>query len=179
MPRLRRIEMRGKPVLLALFTVVPLIAAGLAVAAGAFDGAKPATARFHDVDKAIAAGYSFRLPELSGKTCISEPGQGAMGVHMVNTSLLDSTIDPTAPEALVYEPKADGRLKLVALEYVVFQSAWSGPTPPRLFGRDFDFVGSPNRYGLPPFYALHAWIWKPNPSGMLYAWNPRVECDGS
>jgi hypothetical protein len=34
----------------------------------------------------------------------------------------------------------------------------------------------PNRYGLPPFYSLHAWIWKPNPSGILTPWNPRVSC---
>jgi len=57
----------------------------------------------------------------------------------------------------------------------------SGSTPPRpsLFGKQFDVVGSPNRYGLPAFYALDAWIWKPNPSGILNAWNPNVECDGS
>jgi hypothetical protein len=50
---------------------------------------------------------------------------------------------------------------------------------PSLFGKQFDVVGSPNRYGLPAFYALHAWIWKPNPSGILNAWNPNVACDGS
>jgi hypothetical protein len=32
----------------------------------------------------------------------------------------------------------------------------------------FGVVTSPNRYGLPPFYELHAWLWKPNPSGMFY-----------
>ena len=40
-------------------------------------------------------------------------------------------------------------------------------------------------FGLPPFYALHAWVWKPNPfetsaldetQGIFNAWNPRVEC---
>ena len=96
--------------------------ASIAVAGAAFDGAKPATARFHDVDKAIAAGYSFRLPELSGKTCITQPGEGAMGVHMVNLALAgDPAVDVDQPEALVYEPRNDGTLKLVALEYVVFQ----------------------------------------------------------
>jgi hypothetical protein len=67
-------------------------------------------------------------------------------------------------------------MKLAALEYLVFQSAWTRPGRPSLFGRELDFTGAPNRYGLPPFYSLHAWIWKPNPSGILYAWNPRVEC---
>ena len=173
-----------KTLLFIGLAAVSLIAAGIALAASGLDGAKPATARFHDLDKAMAAGYTFRLPELTGKTCIAQPGQGAMGVHMVNTSLLDATLDATAPEALVYEPRSNGTLKLVALEYVVFKGAWEqahgvGAAPPSMFGRTFDFTDEPNRYGLPPFYALHAWIWKPNPSGLLYAWNPRVECDGS
>ena len=140
-----------------------LVVASIAVAGAAFDGAKPATARFHDVDQAIAAGYTFRLPELTGKTCITQPGDGAMGVHMVNLELVgDPAIDADQPEVLVYEPRNDGTLKLVALEYVVFQSDSARPS---LFGKQFDVVGSPNRYGLPAFYALHAWIWKPNPAG--------------
>jgi hypothetical protein len=160
-----------------LIAVPLLLAAGIAAAAGAFDGAKPATARFHDLDKAIEAGYTVRVADLSGATCIAQPGEGAMGVHMLNPSLLDATIDAEQPEALVYEPRSDGTLKLVALEYLVFQAAWAGAEPPSLFGREFDFIASPNRYGIPPFYALHAWIWKPNPSGILHMWNPDVSCD--
>lgn len=100
-----------------------------------------------------------------------------MGVHMVNLALvLDPSIDADEPEVLVYEPRNDGTLKLVALEYVVFQSDSARPS---LFGKQFDVVGATNRYGLPAFYALHAWIWKPIPSGILNAWNPNVECDGS
>ena len=37
--------------------------------------------------------------------------------------------------------------------------------PPMLFGHEFNFTDAPNRYGLPPFYSLHAWIWKDNPAG--------------
>ena len=125
---------------------------------------------------AIAAGYSFRLPELSGNTCITEPGVGGMGVHQWNTSLLDGTIDATTPEALVYEPRNDGSLKLSSLEYVVFQADWKGSEPPELFGKTFDLIPAPNRFGLPAFYALHAWLWKPNPSGLLATWNPNVTC---
>lgn len=171
--------MRKRALILALVVLPVLAAVGAAVAAGAFEGAKSSTARFHDVDKAIEFGYSIRLADLAGIECIAAPGQGAMGVHMVNGSLLDGTIDANAPEALVYEPRNDGTLKLVALEYVVLQSAWTGSTRPSLFGQEFDLVPAGNRYGLPPFYALHAWLWKPNPSGILYAWNPRVSCDGS
>ena len=162
---------------LAVLVVLPaLVLAGAALAGGGTSDAKPATARFHDLDTAIAAGYSFRLPELTGNTCITEPGVGGMGVHQVNTSLLDGTIAATAPEALVYEPRNDGSLKLVALEYVVFQADWKGSSPPELFGKTFDLIPSPNRFGLPAFYALHAWLWKPNPSGLLATWNPHVTC---
>ncbi|HEX2292992.1 MAG TPA: hypothetical protein VHH55_06745 [Gaiellaceae bacterium] len=161
---------------LSLVALTALGLAGIAVAAGAFDGAKPATARFHDLDKAKAAGYTVRVADAAGITCIAQPGQGAMGVHMLNPLLLDGTIDAERPELLVYEPKRDGELKLVALEYLVFQADWKGADRPALFGRPFDFTGEPNRYGLPPFYSLHAWIWKPNPSGILTPWNPRVAC---
>ena len=163
-------------VLLTAITLTALAVAGLALAAGGFDGAKPATARFHDLDKAKAAGYTVTVADINGNTCIAEPGQGAMGVHMLNPSLLDGSIDAEKPELLVYEPTANGKLKLVALEYLVLQSEWRGAQPPRLFGRQFDFTGRPNRFDLNPFYSLHAWIWKPNPSGILTPWNPRVSC---
>lgn len=161
---------------LALAALTALGLAGIAVGAGALEGAKPATARFHDLDKAVKAGYSVRVADAAGITCIAQPGQGAMGVHMLNPALLDGTVDGDRPELLVYEPKRNGELKLVALEYLVFQADWEGSQPPALFGRQFDFTGEPNRYGLPPFYSLHAWIWKPNPSGILTPWNPRVSC---
>lgn len=167
--------MRKRLLILAL-SVVPLVVVGVAIAAGAFDGAKSATARFHDLDKAKAAGYTVQVFDVGGITCIAQPGQGAMGIHMLKPSLLDGTIDAEHPELLVYEPRNNGSLKLVALEYLVFVGDWKGSSPPALFGRQFDYVGAGNRYGLPPFYALHAWIWKPNPSGILEPYNPRVEC---
>jgi hypothetical protein len=159
-----------------LIVLTALGIAGIAVAAGAFDGAKPATARFHDLDKAKAAGYTVRVVDAAGITCIAQPGEGAMGVHMLNPALLDGSVDAESPELLVYEPRTNGELKLVALEYLVFKSDWTGSERPKLFGQRFDFTDEPNRYGLPPFYSLHAWIWKPNPSGILTPWNPRVSC---
>ena len=163
---------------LVVLGIVP-VAAGIAFAAGGRSLAEPlrTTVQYHDVETAIAAGYSLRLPDTSGETCIADPTLGTMGVHMVNTGLLDAEIDASSPEALVYEPGRSGKLKLVAVEYVVFESAWAGSEPPSLFGREFDYTPAGNRYGLPAFYALHAWIWKGNPSGILFAWNPRVSCD--
>jgi hypothetical protein len=164
-----------KRVLILASAVLPLlVAVGVAVAAGAFDGAKSATAAFHDVEQAKAAGYTVTVFDKAGLSCIAQPGEGAMGVHLLNPALLDGTIDADKPELLVYERRNDGSLKLVALEYLIFQSAASGR--PSLFGQQFDEIKADNRYGIPASWALHAWIWKPNPSGMLYAWNPRVDC---
>ena len=33
-----------------------------------------------------------------------------------------------------------------------------------------------NRFELPAFYSLHAWVWQPNSAGLLEPWNPRVHC---
>ncbi len=174
-----------KRLILLLLAAVPLLAvAGYAVASderSAAAQAASATAAFHDLGAAQAAGYTIHVQELSGATCIANGTVGAMGDHFANGALLDGVIDATVPEALVYERRQNGTYKLVALEYIVFKADWEAAgnaSPPALFGRTFDFTDSPNRYGLPPFYALHAWIWKPNPSGLLFAWNPNVTCEG-
>jgi hypothetical protein len=173
--------MKRRRLLVASVVLLPVpVLAGVAVAGwrGPFQRVVPPTKRFKDIDTAIAAGYSFRLPDLAGNTCIEQPGMGGMGVHQVNTSPLDGTIDANKPEALVYAPTGDDgqTMRLVALEYVVFQSDWHGAERPSLFGNPFDFVPAPNRYGLPAFYALHAWIYEKNPSGLVFAWNPRISC---
>ena len=141
-----------------------------------------ATARFHDFNFAIhpnGGGYGGLVIDLAGKSCIDQPGQGAMGVHYVNSSLFNAHLDPLQPQALVYEPLANGTMRLVAVEYIVFKAAWDGTFPtstPMLFGQRFHLVREGNRYGLPAFYALHLWLWQPNRSGMFADWNPAVRC---
>ena len=167
-----------KRILLATLAVLPVLV-GAAVAASAFDGAKSSTARFHDLEQAKAAGYTVTVADLAGIECISDlAGSGTMGVHMLNPALLfdGGEINAAEPELLVYEPRNDGTLKLVALEYLVFAADWQGTSKPALFGQEFDTLQPGNRYGLPLSYALHAWIWKPNPSGILKPYNPRVDC---
>jgi hypothetical protein len=142
------------------------------------DKAKRATAQFQDLEAAKGAGYGLLL-DANKIACIDMPPAGAMGVHYINGDFVgDAILNPRKPEGVVYEPKRNGRLKLVALEYVVFQEAWDAEhaNPPSLFGHRFDFTGSPNRYGLKPFYSLHAWVWKHNPAGTFAMWNPRVSC---
>jgi hypothetical protein len=111
--------------------------------------------------------------------CVSGPDHGAMGVHYVNGALVgDGEIDETKPEALIYEPSTGG-LRLVGVEFIVDAAAWQAHhnSPPVLEGQAFQFVGSPNRFGLAAFYELHVWAWRDNPNGAFVDWNNRVTCE--
>lgn len=45
-----------------------------------------------------------------------------MGVHYVNGAYLnDKMIDIAKPEAVMYEPQADGSMQLIAVEYIAFE----------------------------------------------------------
>ena len=92
-----------------------------------------------------------------------------MGIHYVNPTLVgDDKVFPAAPELIVYEPTKHGRLRMVAAR-VRRRPGGLGrhaPSAPKLFGREFELVEEGNRYGLPAFYELHAWLWKHNPRGM-------------
>jgi hypothetical protein len=166
---------------LVLLAATVLVATAIATAARSNSptaAAEEATKQFKDLSAALEAGYGeFR--DAAGIACIDLPGVGGMGIHYVNGALLDTVLDPTRPEALVYDPRESGKLKLVALEYIVFKDAWDAThlEPPSMFGREFDFTPSPNRYGIPAFYALHAWIFKNNRAGELEPWNPKVVCE--
>ena len=164
-----------------------VVAAGLAVAAAlsvapasaapnGLDAVRTATAGYHDLSAATGFGL---LTDLAGIACIDNPA-GGMGIHYVNGGRVgDPTESADAPELLVYEPEPNGRMRLVAVEYVVTKAAWEGAgnsAPPSLFGQEFELVPAGNRYGLPDFYELHAWIWKHNPAGMFEDWNPNVDC---
>lgn len=142
--------------------------------------ARAATAQFHALGQAVAAGYGLPPAGAPLHECISSlTGTGAMGFHYINGGLLDTTVDPSKPEALVYAPDRHGRLKLVALEYVVFQAPWiaeHGATMPTLFGQMFMSTGAPNRYDIPAFFSLHVWLWKDNPAGLFAPFNPNVSC---
>ena len=135
-----------------------------------------ATHRFNDVQAAIDAGYT-KFGDMNGD-CVAQPGQGAMGIHYLNGGLIDAVLDPLHPEAVMYEPQKNGKLKLVGVEYIVFQDVWDAlhPQPPVLFGHPFHLVRAPNRYNVPTFYELHLWVWQHNRNGIFNDWNPAVHC---
>jgi hypothetical protein len=140
--------------------------------------ARDATAKYQRLATAKKDGYGL-LRDAKGIACIDNPGVGGMGVHYVKGALVkDDKVDLRRPEALVYDPDASGHKRLVAVEYVVFQKAWDAnhSSRPKLYGRTFELVKAGNRYGLDPFYELHAWLYKHNSRGMFDDWNPQVKC---
>jgi hypothetical protein len=159
-----------------------------------------ATARFHRLSEALAAGYTIPPNE----PCVAVPGLGAMGTHAPNPGLIDNDLDPTRPELLLYLRKPNGNVRLLGVEYLlpVLVSATSGattgdpwvspdfnnPTPwpsnyhivsptPELFGQSFGDYHPGHTPEMPWHWDLHAWVWAHNPAGMFAPFNPSIACE--
>ena len=154
---------------------IPATAAAQGPSTGLVEVVQRATERYRDPAEADAQGWK------SAGACVSSPAEGGMGVHFIKGSILfDGKIDPQEPEALIYEV-TDRKARLVAVEYIVIASEWhaqNGPAPPAILGQLANFVGSPNRFGLPAFYELHVWAFRNNVKGTFVDFNPAVSCDG-
>jgi hypothetical protein len=130
-------------------------------------------ARFKDVSVAEAEGYSLQFG------CVSGDDSGAMGLHYVNSTLVNSgVLDATRPQIIIYEPTANGGRRLIGVDYLLIADAWNKTNagPPQLMGQLFHLFTSPNRFGLPAFYTLHVWAWKDNPTGAFVNWHANVSC---
>lgn len=161
---------------------------------------RAATARFQDVRVALAEGY-VRDP---GNMCVTSrmmggpASAGAMGIHYFRPDLLGITAPPNPrvngngthtdfmkPSVLVYEPQADGSLRLVAVENLVFRWAWAeaGHTkPPTFHGVQYEMMADDPRtkvdeaHMFEPHYDLHVWLFRDNPNGQFAPFNPNVSC---
>ncbi|MCI0552609.1 MAG: hypothetical protein L0287_16785 [Anaerolineae bacterium] len=157
--------------IVGLIAILATLAVVGVQAAGRDDIAKvrEATAQFDRTPAARSAGYDL-IPGLD--YCFQNYGVGGMGYHFINVGLLDTTVDLTHPEAIVYVPAPNGGVQLGAVEYVVPAAAWDAENSelPQVLGHSFHLNES---LGV---YVLHAWIWKNNPSGMFEDWNPDVSC---
>jgi hypothetical protein len=134
---------------------------------------RDSTERFKDVAVAEAEGYALQFG------CVSGDYSGAMGLHYVNGALVSSgVLDPTRPQIVIYEAMPGGGLRLIGADFLLFADAWNAKHsgPPELMGQLFHLFDSPNRFGLPAFYTLHVWAWKPNPNGAFVNWHPNVSC---
>jgi hypothetical protein len=120
--------------------------------------ARQATARYHNINHAIADGYidiNVFIPQ--------------MGYHYLKPEILDTDFDPAKPELLVYADFGNGHLRLVAVEYAVPIAL--SETAPEGFTGTGDHWHRNETFGL---WTLHAWIWHHNPDGMFADFNPRV-----
>jgi hypothetical protein len=160
-----------------------------------------ATERFRDIDVALAAGY-IRDPANMCETAdmIGLPREvGAMGVHYFRPDMLGITAPPNPrvdgagthtdfanPAVLLYEPQADGTLELIAVENLVFATAWKEAghdAPPAFHGVVYNtMVDDPatpvdEAHNFEPHHDRHVWLYRENPNGVFAQFNPRVTCE--
>lgn len=126
---------------------------------------RAATARYHDFDAATQPGM-WEVPVPWPLECL-DGATGGMGYHFVNPNNF-GVLDPTRPQALIYEPEQDGSMRLVAVEFIVI--APESAPPPVLFDQAYHWN---ERFQI---WALHAWVWRGNPHGVFADYNPNVSC---
>jgi len=120
--------------------------------------AKIATARYNNIENAIADGYAdinVVVPH--------------MGYHYMNSGYLNADFEITKPEILVYSPNpASGHMQLVAVEYAIPNNE---PQPEGFTG-SYDVWDNNAGFGL---WLLHTWVWEYNPDGVFSPMNPNVQ----
>lgn len=161
---------------------------------------RAATERFRDVKVALAEGY-VRDPMNLCDTApmMGQPAElGAMGIHFFRPDLLGISAPPNPrvdgngthtdfrkPAILIYEPKPDGSLELVAVENLVFQKSWhaaGNDKPPRFHGVEYDTMQDDpatkidEAHMFEPHYDRHVWLYRANPNGLFAQFNPDVSC---
>ena len=118
--------------------------------------AKAATAKYQDIENAIADGYVDIAVDVEN-----------MGHHFMKLSLVDGVFDHKRPEILVYNKDKNGKQRLVAVEYAI---PLSEPKPEGFTG-DADVWDGNTGFGL---WLLHAWVWEYNPAGVFNSTNSNV-----
>jgi hypothetical protein len=191
--------------LLSIFATASVLAAAGAIASSgtaepSLAEVKAATARFQDVNVALAEGY-VRDPMNLCDTAdmMGRPAKlGAMGIHFFRPDLLGISGPPnprvdgngthtdfTKPGILIYEPQADGSMKLVAVENLVFKKAWhaaGNKGRPSFQGVAYDEMADNPKtkideaHMFEPHYDRHVWLYRDNPNGMYAQFNPNVSC---
>jgi hypothetical protein len=96
---------------------------------------------------------------------------GGMGHHLIDRQLIDDKLEIERPEMLIYAPSANGKVELVAVEYILpYRFLAATEKPPRLFGQEL------KRYDQFNYWELHVWAWRRNAAGLFADWNPAVKC---
>ena len=93
-----------------------------------------------------------------------------MGYHWLKPALVDAVFEPQKPEVVLYASGPGGKLRLVAVEYIVLKEGQPWP----MFGNQpFDDGGTPDPR---PHWSLHVWLYENNPSGIFKPFNPNISC---
>lgn len=166
---------RLSALLAAILAVTPAAAhdqpSGMRLSPEDAAASRAAAEGFYTLGDALAAGYEKLFD------CTDAGADGAMGQHFINTAYAtDGRLDVARPDVLMYEPQPDGTMHLVALEYIVFEAQWTGARPPVFLGHDLKLKHKVGTHEVDPFYELHVWHWRDNPSGMVADYNPAVTC---
>ena len=190
-----------KPIMIAIAGIATVVIAGYSVTqpeAPSLRELRAATAKFQDVRVALAEGY-VRDPHnicLTADMMGLPAATGAMGIHFFRPDLLgiDATAprvdgtglhtDFTRPSVLIYAPQPDGKLKLVAIENLVFEKALRANRKevPIFAGHRYNYmVDDPatvadEAHGFAPHYDLHIWLYEKNPAGDFASFNPAIKC---
>lgn len=173
---------RWKPRMSVKASVTAALAIFLAACGGSRAGAPPAptpeagrdlaalrdaTRPFHDLSKAIAAGYPAEV-----SACIVHEHHGAMGYHHLNRAYVEKDISVTRPQFLLYERLADGTYRLNGVEFIIPYRFWPrDSTPPVFMGQRMKPEDSFN------YWYLHVWAWTANPEGLFADFHPAVRCE--
>lgn len=185
--------------------MLTIFAAALAAAAPGpgeptLDEVRAATAQFQDSKVALAEGYvqdptnTCETASMMGRA----KGLGGMGIHFFRPDLLGITAPPSPrvdgngthtdfrkPSILIYEPRVDGSLELVAVENLVFKKAWHAAGNkglPTFHGVQYDDMADDPKtsvdeaHGFEPHYDRHVWLYRKNAAGMFAQFNPTVTC---
>jgi hypothetical protein len=178
------------------------MAAAPAPAAGepTLDEIRAATARFRDVKVAMAEGYinPGNACETAGAMGMDK-ALGGMGIHFFRPDLLGVSGPPNPrvtgtgthtdfrkPAILIYEPRADGSLELIAVENLVFEKAWKAAgnkERPSFHGIPYEHMADDptttahEAHMFEPHFDKHVWLWRDNPKGVFTPFNPNVTCE--
>ena len=161
---------------------------------------RAATEKYRDVKVALADGYvRDPMDECVTAASIGYPShEGSMGVHYVHMDRLGIKGPPNPrvsgtsiytdfnkPAILIYEPKSDGSLELVAVENLVFTKAWEAAghkSRPSFRGTPFNYMADDpatkidEGHMFEHHYDLHVWLYRDNPAGVFSQFNPDVSC---
>jgi hypothetical protein len=162
---------------------------------------RQATKKYEDINVALAEGY-VPAPPGDCVTAAKEglpPEWGGMGIHYIQPKLLkikgakprvhgDSThTDFMNPAILLYEPQADGTMKLVGVENLVFLHAWQragNQAAPTFAGRHYDTMADSaateqdEAHHFDPHMDQHVYFANSaDPRTQLNPFHPSVTCE--